>query len=124
MRSVYGVVLLLVGLLVGSLVGILVLSPILSPSNGAGRDNQVQVSGSLPSSLSGTVSSIEFSSREAPTPFDTTTTIDSSGHFSVILLAGISYTYEAYDTNGRSYCGGTLYVPTGTTSYSTSFACS
>lgn len=122
LKSVIGVVLLLVGIILRVVLGVYVLSPALSQPGGAGRSNQVEVLGTLPSSVSG-ATSISFQGRTANgTSIDTSAQVDTSGHFTVVVLGGVSYQIYA-GGNGQTLCYSTLYVPTGTTTFAQTIAC-
>jgi hypothetical protein len=115
-RSVW-IVALVIGLVIGLVLGIFVSAffNLSSPvRTGAGVNNQVQVSGTVSVTQTGT---IEFNSLNGT--IRTSASITNVG-YSVLLVGGQSYTVYVYSSNGpNGYYS--LYVPLGVTTFIANF---
>ena len=103
---------LIAGLVLGVFIGVLFISPssILPIKAGAGTNNQVQVSGTVPNEKSGTLTF-----RNLNQTIETTATITNS-EYSVLLVGGQSYNiyYDFLPSNGGYVSEyNAFYVPLG-----------
>ncbi len=85
MKTVNGVGLLVIGLVVGLAVGAYVLYPLVTPNPAAGKNNQVQVSGTV-NARNGTLLSFGNLNQTIETTANVT-----NGRYSVLLVGGQSY---------------------------------
>jgi hypothetical protein len=112
---------LVIGLLIGLVLGIFI-SPILLPTQtGAGSNNQVQVSGTVQETQTGTIgfsNSPETYRNSSVTPIQSTSFI-ANGRYSITLVGGHSYYVQViYGYISKSY---SLYVPLGVTTFTANF---
>jgi|SRR5208337_1776432 len=108
---------LIVGLVLGVFIGVLSISPsgILPIKAGAGSNNQVQVSGTVPNLTTGTLCF-----RNLNQTIETTTPI-TNGEYSVLLIGGQSYNiwYNFIPKSGDEHTSNynTFYLPLGITTF-------
>jgi hypothetical protein len=111
------IVALVIGLVVGLVLGVFISVVFNLPSSfhkGAGTNNQVQVSGSVQVTQSGTIG-FDNLNRTIET-----SGIISNGEYSVLLVGGQSYDVYVYIPND-SYRTYSLYVPLGVTTFTANF---
>jgi hypothetical protein len=100
------------------------ISPImLPPKNGAGTNNQVQVSGTISENHP---SEVDFTSGRQPDgSFIRTSSIIINGNqYNVVLVGGISYSVLVSYTNSYGTSASatyTIYVPSGVTTFTANF---
>ena len=110
---------LIAGLVLGVFIGVMFISPnaILPIKAGAGTDNQVQVSGRVSATQTGT---IKFSTGSFSNDIKTSGPI-TNNQYSVLLVGGKSYDVAVYNQNGGYVYSYSLYAPTGVTTFTADF---
>jgi hypothetical protein len=109
---------LLIGLVVGLGIGIVIGDVVLSTHSGAGTNNQVQVSGTISETQSGSVYFYNLAPRNQTI---STTSPITNGQYSALLVGGQSYNVNIYDSTGYSKGSFTIYVPLGVSTFTANF---
>lgn len=109
---------LVAGLIFGVLIGVFLLPEVLNPIS-AGTNNQVQMSGTVQATQTGTIEFNEVYSLN-------TTHVQSSapikdGTYSVLLVGGKSYNVYVSNEDGYSRGDYSIYVPEGVTTFTANF---
>jgi hypothetical protein len=122
------IVVAVIGLVVGLALGIFISAifnlpnVILPTQSGAGNNNQVQVSGTVQKTQTGTIYFLQLASFYDNDSIKTSSPIK-DGKYSVLLVGGQSYDifidrYPRYSSETPDY---TLYVPSGATTFTANF---
>jgi hypothetical protein len=115
-RSI-GIAALVIGLVIGLVLGIFISVFFNLPSafhTGNGVNNQVQVSGKIQETQTGSIYFYEIGQVGRTSPIV-------NSQYSVILVGGNSYYANVYDSNGNFLGYYSLYVPLGVTTFTANF---
>jgi hypothetical protein len=106
----------LVGLVIGLVAGVLIeIAVYPSTHSGAGTNNQVKVSGTISETGAVKIAFVNLAGNISSTVPIT------NGVYSVTIVGGQTYAVAIVDQSGNSLYTGTLYVPSGVTTFHADF---